>query len=750
MNPNYLDFEQPIAELEVKIEELQLVGSDAELNLSKELGELRAKSARLTEKIFANLTPWEVVKVARHPLRPYSLDYIPRIFSEFDELHGDRHFGDDKAIVGGIARLDGRAVMVIGQEKGRAVKDKVYRNFGMPKPEGYRKALRLMELAERFSLPVITLIDTPGAYPGIDSEERGISESIATNLAVMSRLRTPIISVVIGEGSSGGALGIGVGDHLAMLQYSTYFVISPRAAPTSSGSPRSTRRMPRRRWASHPRSCRNSASSMRRSRNRSGAPTATRRSWLSAFASTWWRSWRGCAPGPWTNCWSAATSGCWPTATESRSPGAAPPVAAALARALDAAVGELAAAPRVLLGYSGGLDSSVMLDCLAPRLGGRLVAVHVDHGLHGDAARWREHCSQRCAALGVAFVARRVEVRACGRGLEAAAREARYGCFEALLEPGEVLLLAHHLDDQAETLLLRLLRGAGPDGLAAMPRCRPLGAGLLLRPLLDVPRSDLLREARHRGLDWVEDPGNTGVDFDRSYLRNEVLPRLAARWPAYARTFGRAASLMRDLTDALPGEALAERCSLVGDPGFSTACLPDEASASMRAVRRWLREHGLAAPPAARLAAFCSQLAAGQGAEMALDGWLLRRYRDAVYLHPPLPTPGLAPHPVRAGDTVALDGIGHVTLLAAGGVPGGAALTLRPRRGGERLRRADGTHLDLKTLFQTLGVPPFWRPRVPLLFAGDELLAVGPWRRAAVADAAGIALRWEPPTALPH
>jgi acetyl-CoA carboxylase carboxyl transferase subunit alpha len=227
MNPNYLDFEQPIAELEVKIEELQLVGSDAELNLSKELGELRAKSARLTEKIFANLTPWEVVKVARHPLRPYSLDYIPRIFSEFDELHGDRHFGDDKAIVGGIARLDGRAVMVIGQEKGRAVKDKVYRNFGMPKPEGYRKALRLMELAERFSLPVITLIDTPGAYPGIDSEERGISESIATNLAVMSRLRTPIISVVIGEGSSGGALGIGVGDHLAMLQYSTYFVISP-------------------------------------------------------------------------------------------------------------------------------------------------------------------------------------------------------------------------------------------------------------------------------------------------------------------------------------------------------------------------------------------------------------------------------------------------------------------------------------------------------------------------------------------
>lgn len=227
MNPNYLDFEQPIADLEVKIEELQLVGSGAELNLSSEIDELRAKSAKLTEKIFSGLSPWDIVRVARHPLRPYTLDYLPLVFEDFDELHGDRRFGDDKAIVGGVARLDGEPVMVIGQEKGRSVKDKVHRNFGMPKPEGYRKALRLMELAERFRMPVVTLIDTPGAYPGIDSEERGISESIATNLAVMSRLRTPIVSVVIGEGSSGGALGIGVADHLAMLQYATYFVISP-------------------------------------------------------------------------------------------------------------------------------------------------------------------------------------------------------------------------------------------------------------------------------------------------------------------------------------------------------------------------------------------------------------------------------------------------------------------------------------------------------------------------------------------
>jgi len=227
MNPNYLDFEQPIAELEVKIEELRSVGHDNDLNISDEIAKLTEKSAKLTGKIYSSLTPWDIVRVARHPQRPYTVDYITRIFDDFDELHGDRQFADDAAIVGGLARLQGEPVMVIGQEKGRQVADKVKRNFGMPRPEGYRKALRLMEMAERFSLPVITLIDTPGAYPGIDSEERGISFAIAKNLQVMSCLKTPIISVVIGEGSSGGALGIGVGDKLAMLQYSTYFVISP-------------------------------------------------------------------------------------------------------------------------------------------------------------------------------------------------------------------------------------------------------------------------------------------------------------------------------------------------------------------------------------------------------------------------------------------------------------------------------------------------------------------------------------------
>ncbi|MCB1669097.1 MAG: acetyl-CoA carboxylase carboxyltransferase subunit alpha [Porticoccaceae bacterium] len=227
MDLNYLDFEQPIAELEAKIEELQLVGNDNDLNISEEVSKLRGKSRKLTESIYKDLSSWQVVQVARHPQRPYAMDYINRIFTDFEELHGDRQFGDDKAIVGGVARLEGRPVMVIGEEKGRGVTEKVYRNFGMPKPEGYRKAKRLMKMAERFKMPVLTLIDTPGAYPGIDSEERGISEAVAENLAVMSSLRTPMICTVIGEGSSGGALAIGVGDWLNMLQYATYFVISP-------------------------------------------------------------------------------------------------------------------------------------------------------------------------------------------------------------------------------------------------------------------------------------------------------------------------------------------------------------------------------------------------------------------------------------------------------------------------------------------------------------------------------------------
>jgi len=223
----FLDFEQPIAELEAKIEELRFLGSDSQLNIGEEIEKLRAKSRTLTTSIFANLTPWQITQLARHPQRPYTLDYIPLVFSEFQELHGDRMYADDQAIVGGVARLAGTPVVIIGQQKGRDTKERVRRNYGMPKPEGYRKARRLMLLAERFGLPLVTLIDTPGAYPGVGSEERNQSEAIARNLFDMARLPVPVVSCVIGEGGSGGALAIGVCDRLLMLQYSVYSVISP-------------------------------------------------------------------------------------------------------------------------------------------------------------------------------------------------------------------------------------------------------------------------------------------------------------------------------------------------------------------------------------------------------------------------------------------------------------------------------------------------------------------------------------------
>ncbi|OQA30680.1 MAG: Acetyl-coenzyme A carboxylase carboxyl transferase subunit alpha [Betaproteobacteria bacterium ADurb.Bin341] len=227
MKISFLEFEQPIAELEAKIEELRFVQDDSAVDISDEIARLEKKSAQLTRDIYAKLTPWQIAQVARHAQRPYTLDYIQRMFTDFEELHGDRAFADDKAIVGGMARFNGQPVMVIGHQKGRDAKERMFRNFGMPRPEGYRKALRLMRLAEKFGIPVMTFVDTPGAYPGIDAEERGQSEAIGRNLYVMAGLKVPILVTVIGEGGSGGALAIAVGDCLQMLQYSTYSVISP-------------------------------------------------------------------------------------------------------------------------------------------------------------------------------------------------------------------------------------------------------------------------------------------------------------------------------------------------------------------------------------------------------------------------------------------------------------------------------------------------------------------------------------------
>ena len=227
MNQHFLDFEKPIAELQAKIEELRYVGNDNEINISEEITRLEAKSRALTKDLFSNLTPWQISQLARHPARPYTLDYVEHLLTDFEELHGDRAFADDPALVCGVGRFCGRPVAVIGHQKGRDTNEKIRRNFGMPRPEGYRKALRIMQLAERFRLPILTFIDTPGAYPGIDAEERGQSEAIARNLYVMAELKTPIIATVIGEGGSGGALAIGVGDRVLMMQYGTYSVISP-------------------------------------------------------------------------------------------------------------------------------------------------------------------------------------------------------------------------------------------------------------------------------------------------------------------------------------------------------------------------------------------------------------------------------------------------------------------------------------------------------------------------------------------
>ena len=227
MDPNFLDFEQPIAELQAKISELRYVTDDSDINISREIKTLESKADALTNSIFGKLTAWQISQLSRHPNRPYSLDYIERMFTDFEYLHGDRAFADDHPIVGGVGRLEGKPVVVIGQQKGRDTREKIKRNFGMPRPEGYRKALRLMELAEKFKMPLITLVDTPGAYPGIGAEERGQSEAIARNLFRLAELKTPIICTVIGEGGSGGALAICVGDRINMLQYSTYSVISP-------------------------------------------------------------------------------------------------------------------------------------------------------------------------------------------------------------------------------------------------------------------------------------------------------------------------------------------------------------------------------------------------------------------------------------------------------------------------------------------------------------------------------------------
>jgi tRNA(Ile)-lysidine synthase len=423
-----------------------------------------------------------------------------------------------------------------------------------------------------------------------------------------------------------------------------------------------------------------------------------------------------------------------------------------VAAALDAHAEDFSAATRLCVALSGGLDSTVLLTAITERWAGRVMALHANHGLHGDAHRWAAHCADLCAQLGVPLRSAALTLHDEGRGLEAAARAARYAWFEAQLDPGDLLLLAHHRDDQAETLLLRLLRGAGPDGLAGMPRSRPIGPARLLRPFLDLPRRELERHARDRGLAWLDDPSNADLRFDRNFLRHRVLPVISERWPGSAATLARAAALLGEAAEDQAVEAPPDVLSVVGDPGFAIEALGHEEVKARRALRAWLRRHCLPAPSAVRLGEFLRQLREGRGAEASIGGVRLQRFREAVFVVPRVCDPGLVDQPFAVGQRAELAGVGSIALQAVNTADATLPpLRLRLRRGGERLPVAGGQHRDLKQVFQDSGLPPWWRARVPLLFDAtpgrEELLAVGDLARSPRCRGLGLRLAWRPPVA---
>ena len=445
--------------------------------------------------------------------------------------------------------------------------------------------------------------------------------------------------------------------------------------------------------------------------------------------------------------------------------------------ALRAAVTADLAGARLVVAYSGGPDSTALLHAAVTLWPEQVTALHVNHGLLPEAALWARHCERCCRAWRVPLRTLGVRVDNRGQGLEAAAREARYACFEGELGRGDVLLLGQHRDDQAETVLLRLLRGAGPEGLTGMPRERALGRARLIRPFLSLPRATLEGYNSAHNLPLVRDPGNADVRHDRAFLRREILPRLAARWPACAERLASAADLLREQGELLAVPPLARACSVTGDPGFTLASLPQQAPLAACALRRWLRELGLPMPARAQLAEFLRQLRGGGGASLHTRAWRLARYRHAVYVYAPMlehsesensesehtepqsrapaaghganrqrarPAPAL---PVVVGLPLTLPGAGEVLVQ---GVAAGLELRLRRRRPGDALRGADGHRKTLKNLFQQHAVPPWWRARLPLLVAvsggAEELLCVAGIARSASARARGLSLRWSPPS----
>ncbi|MEM8489919.1 MAG: tRNA lysidine(34) synthetase TilS [Pseudomonadota bacterium] len=418
--------------------------------------------------------------------------------------------------------------------------------------------------------------------------------------------------------------------------------------------------------------------------------------------------------------------------------------------ALENCASALGASRRLLVAYSGGLDSHVLLHSVAA-LRQRTdasppIAVHADHQLNEASQLWAKHCADVCNALDLLLINGSVTVRDDGRGPEAAAREARYSWFESLIESGDVLLLAQHQDDQTETIMLRLLRGAGPQGLAGMPRVRELGAGKLLRPFIELPRSRLLDYAQAHRLSWIDDPSNADSRFDRNYLRNEVLPLLESRWPGYRKTVTRAAALCAELVES--GDNEAERCvSITGDPALTLASLPEGRAACRQILHRWLTEMGVPIPSHAKLVEFVRQLKQGRAAQLQQATYVLERFQGLVLCRPVLAVP--APEPISLTNQFKGPWLGqdklHVQITGAEN----SSYVLRTRRPGDRFVTSGVQSSPLKDVFQRLGIPPCWRAYVPLLTCEDDLsrpiVAVGPYAVDPAAAPLSVSIRWSAP-----
>ncbi|MEM1403465.1 MAG: tRNA lysidine(34) synthetase TilS [Pseudomonadota bacterium] len=406
---------------------------------------------------------------------------------------------------------------------------------------------------------------------------------------------------------------------------------------------------------------------------------------------------------------------------------------------------------QLYVGFSGGVDSTVLLHAVWQLYPTRVTALHANHQLQPDARNWQRHCESVCRSLGVSFLTSLTPPRTSDSGPEAAARDARYEWFESVLGEGDLLLLAHHQDDQVETVLLRLLRGAGAAGLGGMAPQRAHGMGSVLRPLLNLPRAELESYAKSEKLMWIDDPSNASDAFDRNYLRHSVVPRLAERWPGYRATISRAARQLRELSGLLDESGLPTLFSAVGDPGLALSDLPDEAILAQEALRTWLRSMGCEVPNEARLVEFLRQLRGSEGGLLEMDQYLLQRYRHRLYCRPhgadevpsPVTLEASGRFPWADGSQVHVKGVERAE----------QGLRLRTRGPGDRIKLADGHHHDLKKVFQDHGLPPWWRHQIPLLCSagsqGERVLAVGHLARAPEAIARGLSLDWEAPVFRP-